>query len=100
MRRDGPLTLALRYDDAGGLVDFAPPPKVTLPPTRWRVPRAISAAAPSIAQTLEDTPFYARSVVAAKVLGHPVSAMHESLAMDRFTAPWVKAMLPFRMPRV
>jgi carotenoid 1,2-hydratase len=98
-RRDGPLTLALRYDDAGGLVDFVPPSKVALPPTRWRVPRAISAPA-SIVQTLEDTPFYARSVVAAKVLGHPVTAMHESLAMCRFTAPWVQAMLPFRMPRV
>ena len=100
MRRDGPLTLALRYDDAGGLVDFVPPSKVALPPTRWRVPRAINAAAPSITQTLEDTPFYARSVVAAKVLGHPVTAMHESLAMGRFTTPWVQAMLPFRMPRV
>ncbi len=100
MRRDGPLTLAMRYDIAGGLVDFAAPAKVTLPPTWWRVPRRISATAPSIAETLEDTPFYARSVVEAKILGHRVTAMHESLTLNRFINPWIQAMLPFRMPRV
>jgi carotenoid 1,2-hydratase len=100
MRHDGPLTLAMRYNDSGGQTDFALPPTVTLPPTRWRVPRRISATTPSIAKTLEDTPFYARSVVAASLLGHPVTAMHESLAMNRFTAPWVQAMLPFRIPRI
>jgi len=26
--------------------------------------------------------------------------VHESLSLDRFRAPWVQAMLPFRMPRV
>jgi carotenoid 1,2-hydratase len=100
VRRDGPLTLAMRYNDAGGVIDFEPPPTITLPSTRWRVPRRISATTPSIAETLEDTPFYARSVVAATLLGQPVTAMHESLAMNRFTSPWVQAMLPFRMPRV
>ena len=50
-------------------------------------------------ETLEDTPFYARSVVAGDLLGQPVTAMHESLSMDRFTMPVVQAMLPFRMPR-
>jgi carotenoid 1,2-hydratase len=100
MRRDGPLTLAMRYDIAGGLVDFAAPATVTLPPTRWRVPRRINATAPSVAETLEDTPFYARSVVEAKILGHRVTAMHESLTLNRFIDPWIQAMLPFRMPRV
>ena len=76
-----------------------PPPAVTLPRTLWRVPRRISAGAPTVVDTLEDTPFYARSVIGAEMLGTQVNAMHESLAMDRFTAPWVQAMLPFRMPR-
>lgn len=100
MRRDGSLTLAVRYDAAGGLVDFAAPAAVTLPSTRWRVPRRINATAPSVAETLEDTPFYARSVVEAEILGYRVTAMHESLALNRFANPWIQAMLPFRMPRV
>jgi carotenoid 1,2-hydratase len=99
-RRDGDLTLAMRYDDAGGVEDFAPPAAVTLPRTRWLVPRRIGARSAAVLRTLEDTPFYARSVIAAEVLGGQVTAMHESLVMDRFTSPWVQAMLPFRMPRV
>jgi carotenoid 1,2-hydratase len=98
-RRDGPMTLAMRYNDRGGVEDFTAPPAVSLPKTRWRVPRRIRTAAPTVLDTLEDTPFYARSVVAAETLGHRVTAMHESLSMDRFAAPWIQAMLPFRMPR-
>jgi carotenoid 1,2-hydratase len=98
-RRDGPMTLAMRYDDSGGVADFVASPSVSLPRTLWRVPRRISAGAPTVVDTLEDTPFYARSVIGAELLGNPVEAMHESLVMDRFTAPLVQAMLPFRMPR-
>ena len=50
-------------------------------------------------RTLEDAPFYARSLVAAKLLGESVILMHESLSLDRFRMPVVQAMLPFRMPR-
>ena len=99
MRHDGPMTLAMRYDDAGGVTDFLPPPAVALPLPVWRVPRHFHAAAPRLVETLEDTPFYTRSVVSAELLGSPVVAVHESLAMTRFTHPLVQAMLPFRMPR-
>ncbi len=99
-RQDGPLTLAMRYDAAGGVQDFAAPPALTLPRTRWGIPRRICSAEASVVHTLEDTPFYARSVVAAHMLGGPVTAMHESLSLDRFARPWVQAMLPFRMPRI
>ncbi len=99
-RRDGPLTLAMRYDAAGGVTDFAAPGSVGLPRTFWRVPRRIRAGSPVVTETLEDTPFYARSVVAADLLGGRVTAMHESLSMGRFVSPVVQAMLPFRMPRV
>jgi carotenoid 1,2-hydratase len=98
-RPDGPLTLAMRYDDAGGVTDFVAPPSVALDRTAWGVRRRISAGSPSVLETLEDTPFYARSVVDAEILGERVTAMHESLSMERFTRPWVQAMLPFRMPR-
>jgi carotenoid 1,2-hydratase len=82
------------------VTDFAAPACVNLPRTGWRVPRRICAGSPSVSRTLEDTPFYARSVVAADLLGRRGTAMHESLSMDRFTQPIVQAMLPFRMPRV
>jgi carotenoid 1,2-hydratase len=98
-RRDGPFSIALKYDSAGGVEDFTPPPSVTLPKTGWRVDRTIGLNAPSVVETLEDTPFYTRSVVAGELLGGPVTAMHESLSMTRFTMPIVQAMLPFRMPR-
>jgi carotenoid 1,2-hydratase len=52
-----------------------------------------------VRQTLEDGPFYARSILSTRVFGEDVPAMHESLSLDRFRKPWVQAMLPFRMPR-
>ena len=52
-----------------------------------------------VVRTLEDTPFYARSEVAATVHGQAATAMHESLDLRRFSRRWVQALLPFRMPR-
>ena len=99
VRRDGPLALAMRYDDTGGVQDFGAPATAALPRTLWRVPRRIAATSPSLVETLEDTPFYSRSLITAEMFGTPVTAMHESLLMDRFASRWVQAMLPFRMPR-
>jgi carotenoid 1,2-hydratase len=98
-RHDGGSALAMRYDDAGGVEDFVPRQAIPLPLSRWRVPRRIGADRPTIIDTLEDTPFYTRSLVSADLHGNQVTAMHESLDMTRFTAPVVQAMLPFRMPR-
>ncbi|WP_342394871.1 hypothetical protein [uncultured Rhodoblastus sp.] len=50
--------------------------------------------------TLGDAPFYARSSIAHCVDGEDAISTHESLDLDRFVNPVVKAMLPFRMPRV
>jgi carotenoid 1,2-hydratase len=50
-------------------------------------------------RTLEDGPFYTRSIMATRLLGEDIELMHESLSGDRFASPVVKAMLPFRMPR-
>lgn len=94
--------LALCFDARSGCQGFEAPPLQALPGSGWRVPRAIRSgpgAAPVLRQTLEDAPFYARSLVQARWLGQPVLAMHESLRLDRFVLPWVQAMLPFRMPR-
>ena len=100
-RRDGgSLSLAMRYAGAGGVEDIAPPAPHRLTGTRWGVERATRAdAAPAVLRTLEDAPFYARSVLATRLLGQDLTAMHESLSLDRFRAPWVQVMLPFRIPR-
>jgi carotenoid 1,2-hydratase len=97
--RDGAeRSLALRFDRHGGCEPFAPPPRTALPRTRWRVPRGTRGAA-TVERTLEDTPFYARSVLRSRLLGEDGLSVHESLSLDRFRAPIVQAMLPFRMPR-
>jgi carotenoid 1,2-hydratase len=53
-----------------------------------------------IDRTLEDTPFYVRSLVQTRLLAREVSGVHESLNLDRFASGWVQTLLPFRMPRV
>jgi carotenoid 1,2-hydratase len=92
----------MRYDARGGVEDLPPLTAAALPRTRWSIDRRIGARdghIPEVVSTLEDTPFYARSIVATSLADGPVAAVHESLSLDRFRAPWVRAMLPFRMPR-
>ncbi|MBK8211258.1 MAG: carotenoid 1,2-hydratase [Rhodospirillales bacterium] len=105
-RRDGTsLTLGLRAAGDGGLIPMEPPRLVHLPPSRWHIRRPVRATgadsrpAPTVVRTLEDTPFYARSLLNLAVLDEPALAVHESLSLDRFRQRWVQAMLPFRMPR-
>jgi carotenoid 1,2-hydratase len=97
----GPL-LGLRFDSAGRVEPFSPPPRVNLPSTLWRIKRGTRADAPSgarVTETLEDTPFYARSVLETNLLGEKAPAIHESLCLDRFDSRWVQMLLPFRIPR-
>ena len=100
-RRDGSRAdLAMTFDPQGRMQTFEPPSSIRLRRTGWRVERHIrSESSASVTRTLEDAPFYARSVVSARLLGEPVTLMHESLSLDRFKRPLVQAMLPFRMPR-
>lgn len=99
-RRDGSaLALALQVG-ADGAQPIPPPPRAALPASRWGIARTTrSDGAAQVRQTLEDGPFYARSLVDARWLGQPVLAVHESLSLDRFERRWVQALLPFRMPR-
>ncbi len=79
----------------------APPPRV-LAKSRWGIERVTRAAPDTqvdVLDTLEDAPFYARSTLRTTVAGVPSEAVHESLSLRRFVAPWVQFMLPFRMPR-
>jgi carotenoid 1,2-hydratase len=100
--RDGdPLSLALRFDPRGGIATSEAPPRANLPQSFWRVARKARSAdgAPRLLKTLEDTPFYARSLVGATIGGKSTLFVHESLSLNRVANPIVRAMLPFRMPR-
>ena len=95
-------SLALVFDAQGRVQNVPPPPGVDLPTTRWRLPRSTRSEAPAqtqLLQTLEDGPFYARSVIQTQLLGETATALHESLSLRRWRRPVVQAMLPFRMPR-
>ena len=102
-RRDGSArSIALQADPSGRVQDFDPPPALRLPRTRWGVDRATRSDAgheATVLRTLEDAPFYARSVLSSRLLGEAVTPMHESLSLDRFRRRPVQALLPFRMPR-
>ncbi len=94
--------LALRFDRAGETRETEVPPPATLPSTLWRVTRGTRADAgsrPRVIKTLEDAPFYARSLLETRLFGATVPAIHESLSLDRLKTRWVWPMLPFRMPR-
>ncbi|MEI7968244.1 MAG: carotenoid 1,2-hydratase [Betaproteobacteria bacterium] len=95
--------LALRFGRDGAAETFSAPPRQSLPSTLWRVDRAIRTepGTPAVVQrTLEDTPFYVRSVLSSTLLGERVTSVHESLNVPRLTSRIVRLMLPFRMPRV
>ena len=102
-RDGGGALLGIEIDRAGNAFDVTPAPRRELPRSRWglsRVARVTADCAVGVSQTLEDTPFYARSELWTKQGDTTCTTVHETLSMRRFTAPWVQCMLPFRMPRI
>ncbi len=100
VQRDGhEHTLALALAPDGLLTQTRPPIAQRLPRSGWRVSRHARNDEPiTDVRTLEDTPFYARSLI--RTGGDPSSTlMHESLSLTRFESRWVQFLLPFRMPR-
>jgi carotenoid 1,2-hydratase len=101
-RQGGPLLFALRFAPSGQVEELEPPAAASLPRTLWGIQRGTRADLPAsvrIIKTLEDGPFYARSLIAAQLLGEPIRAVHESVSLDRLRRLWVRLLLPFRMPR-
>lgn len=94
------LNVALRFDRDGSVKEVPAPPKVPLKKTLWRVARETrsEATAHEVAR-YEDTPFYARAAVETVIEGQSRTGVHEALDCDRFAAPWVHCLLPWRMPR-
>ncbi len=94
--------LALRFDARGAPHPLEAPAPCSLPKTGWRIARRTRADPGSttrVLRTLEDGPFYSRSLIESSVHGRRFHAIHESLSLERFGSRWVQALLPFRMPR-
>lgn len=101
-RRDGSrLALDLEAGPDGAVTPVhATPPETALPATLWRVARATRSEGPArVLRRLEDAPFYARAMLETTLGGRPAETVHEALDLDRFASRWVKALLPWRMPR-
>lgn len=95
--------LHVRISPDGAVAEAKGEASVDLPSTTlWRINRragTLSGAAPTVRQTLEDTPFYSRSLLAYPT-GTSGLTTHETLDCRRLRSPIVKLMLPFRMPRL
>lgn len=99
-RDGGGRIIAQRFAPDGTTQPFEAPPRQRLASTGWRIRRQMCSDGPAqVRQTLEDTPFYARSVLDCGFEGRRVTAVHESLSLPRLRSAAVQWMLPWRMPR-
>jgi carotenoid 1,2-hydratase len=101
----GPRVIGARFAADGTATDIEAPAQQRLPPSAiWRIDRRVrsrnDAPPPRVLRTLEDTPFYARSLVELSLDGtRREQAVHETLDVARLRTPVVQMLLPFRMPR-
>lgn len=101
-----PVRRSYRIDAGGAFGELGETSRreTELPATRWwRIPRSLrmppGARLVSV-ETLEDTPFYARSRCGIEHDGRRVECLQESLRLGRFDHPVTRCLLPFRMPRL
>lgn len=101
--RSGPgKSLAMRLGEDGRVDNIIAPPRQDLPTTAWGISRTVRCdlhARPKLLRTLENGPFYARSLLETSISGRRLQAWHESVSLRRFAARWVQALLPVRLPR-
>lgn len=89
-------------DPRGREVDLARTTDADVGRTLWRLSRVAArdeGARATLRRTLEDTPFYARSLVDTTLGGARVVAMHEELSLERLGARWTQHLLSYRMGR-
>ena len=102
-RADGTSrSIALRVVGAGALSEEVPVREVRLRRTIWGLDRNVRSASPSdttLVRTLEDGPFYARSLVDTVVDGARTRVVHEVLDAERLRRRWVRFFTSFRMGR-
>jgi len=94
--------IAQRFDANGLATPLLAPPRYAVPRSRWFIPRTMHSdegVAPVVQSTLEDTPFYVRSILRSSLEGEAVTSVHETLDAQRVASLPVRLMLPWRMPR-
>lgn len=100
MRDGSTRAFALDVDGSGNVRDLSVPSRQEMPTTFWRMRRhTLSYSAVKEVSLLEDSPFYARTLLRVQIDDEVCMAFHESLSLGRFRNPVVQMMLPFRMPR-
>lgn len=103
MKQGEDRVIAQRFAADGRSEAFEAPPRQRLPSTAvWRIARHMRSeteAPARVLQTLEDTPFYTRSLLESGLFGQRVHSVHETLSIPRLVAGTTRLMLPFRMPR-
>ncbi len=101
-RRDGSrFGSALRFDASGTPHEEDLPLVAPLPRTRWALHRQTRAdkGYARVIKTWEDAPFYARTALGMRLFGEAVTAVQESISLDRLVHPVMPFMLPYKMPR-
>lgn len=94
--------LGLSFSARGEVTPLEAPRHVELAPARWgmtRTTRVDRRGDVQLLRTLEDSPFYSRSLLYTTLDGHGAHAIHESLSLSRFVHPIVQRLLPFRIRR-
>ena len=99
--RDGSKSgFALRIRADGQSQSISIPKNIELGTAFWRMKRPAHADQKiENIKTLEDAPFYTRSLFHTQIADEKVAVFHESLSLERFTNPIIQKMLPFKMPR-
>jgi carotenoid 1,2-hydratase len=94
--------IGLRFGTDGSTRSFDPPPRSRISRARYGIvlnTRCDEGSEPKLIRMLEDGPFYTRAMIETTVRGERLRMMHESYSGTRFSSPFVKLMLPLRMPR-
>ena len=102
-RHGGSRALALRIPTEGAMQALDTPPLQRLRSTPWGIARHAHCdqhQTANVLRTLEDGPFYARSLMKTCINSEPLQVWHESVSLKRFQSRWVQALLPVRLPRV